>query len=692
MKDIRTVNIELIREGPPDNQLLSPLTRYLALCGNFPNSTFHVPYEHRRFLNRLKKLRYEEGTLNDPVARQAVLDEVAEDLARMLASIPGLQSSLPTDTCDGNLLTHINLVMSPAELALLPFEMAKVPTGFPGGEGNWLSLQTRLPIVLTRQIRSAVDPCGCWPTKPKILFVASRRGGSIPLEPHLDALLKAIQPWLGPLSNEDRKELDKISDTLAREQAILEKRVGKILTVLPNATLAQIEDLCSKTAFTHVHVLAHGKEDEKREGRPFGLAFGTDRNPETVDVVSGARFAAAIRPLRTEDSTPPAVVTVASCDSGNLSSMIVHNCASFAHELHQGGVPLVVASQFPLSFAGSIHMVEVLYDGLLWGNDPREVLHQLRSKLFALHAADTHDWASVIVYAALPEKIADQLEDTRYEQAKEAINAALGEVDEVIRGWQGSKSSGDPLQVEERIETLFKRTLAAKDRMPVKGAYETEGWGMKASTEKRQAQLLFHLGETWYAKDNREKAAEALDRSFGYLQAARGSYLEAVRQNLEKSDRPLRQKPSVHWVLVQHLSLDAVVGEEPGSLHEDRWFTARLSALTDLEAEKRETRAWAHGSLLELYLLALGLPLRSALIKPQEARKQALTSWHAMVSLADKPFIIASTRRQLLRYTDWWGHELFTASLTKKGIERAADWSPEGPLLTTIRELLAAAR
>ena len=44
--------------------------------------------------------------------------------------------------------------------------------------------------------------------------------------------------------------------------------------------------------------------------------------------------------------------------------------ASFAHALHQSGIPRVVASQFPLSVEGSVPLANALYKGLLWGEHP----------------------------------------------------------------------------------------------------------------------------------------------------------------------------------------------------------------------------------------------------------------------------------------------------------------------------------
>ena len=52
------VTAELLRAGPRHNQLLSPLTRYLGVCGDRPAGVVKVPYEHATFLNLLNELRY----------------------------------------------------------------------------------------------------------------------------------------------------------------------------------------------------------------------------------------------------------------------------------------------------------------------------------------------------------------------------------------------------------------------------------------------------------------------------------------------------------------------------------------------------------------------------------------------------------------------------------------------------------
>ena len=53
---MRTIRLELLRHGPPHNQLLSPLTDYLALCGDHPNTTLNFPLEHESLQVRLRAL------------------------------------------------------------------------------------------------------------------------------------------------------------------------------------------------------------------------------------------------------------------------------------------------------------------------------------------------------------------------------------------------------------------------------------------------------------------------------------------------------------------------------------------------------------------------------------------------------------------------------------------------------------
>lgn len=665
MSDVQSVTLEILRHGPPHNQLLSPLTEYLGLCGNHGAVSLHVPYEHQEFLARLASLRYQEPAAQDLASRNEVLTKTAKEMAEIFAGVPGLISGLCDGATGNGRLTHLRLVLSAAELAMLPFELAKVPPGCAGGEGNWLSLQTLAPVSVTRQVRTVSNASVRWPRRPRVLFVAAAPAGlQIPFEQHLQAILRAALPWVKPFDRGNGRALEQAS--------------SEILTVVPRATIEDVERLCSTGEYSHVHVLAHGIENSGERGRPFGLALHSRQGPDEIDIVSGARFATALRPLReagqdgrsARRATLPTVVTVASCDSGNIGS-VVHNGASFAHELHQNGVPFVVASQFPLSFQGSIHMAEVLYEDLLWGEDPRIALHRLRKKLYALNAS-THDWASLVAYGALPDDLDDQLEDVRYESAKRGIDRGMERLDEAIRlmaDWKGAPGDG-----RMQVDPLIKQVDVATARMPRTGGYETEGNGMVASTEKRKAEALYHASQ--HASD--EEKAKRQSESLKLLRNAMRYYKEAFHRNMMESRKIVRMRRSVHWVLCQYLSLRAILGEPFAREH---WGAALISSHVDLDLPDPETRAWAHGTLAELYLLLLAYQPEHVPEPSQAAEKNVLAHAEHVVSIAGRDsFAVLSTRRQFNRYVTWWGAEDFVARLKDAGIVRERAWGQAGGL------------
>ena len=88
MSEIRNVKLELLRHGPAHNQLFSPLTPYLALCGADGPVTINMPFEHRQLLNRLERLRYStEGKEIAAGQREAEVREMGE--AARSCSWPG---------------------------------------------------------------------------------------------------------------------------------------------------------------------------------------------------------------------------------------------------------------------------------------------------------------------------------------------------------------------------------------------------------------------------------------------------------------------------------------------------------------------------------------------------------------------------------------------------------------------------
>ncbi len=660
MNKQKVVELELLREGPPHNRLLSPNTSYLGLCGNYGAATIHVPWEHRSFLLRLSELRYPGLTKDNNVTsakRQEVINELAEDISRILGASPGLATGL-TDRRDAE-LTHLRMVVSAEELAMLPFELAKNIAGTPGGEENWLSIQTATPICLTRRVRNVNTSLESWPQENiKILFVASSAGGSIPFEQHLQILHKAIKPWLEPYAPDDKESLFKSTE--------------KVMTILLNASIEDVDQACRKQNYTHVHILAHGMEDNKREDKPFGLAMRDKSNPGKIDVVSGRRFSAALHPLKQHKG--PTVVTVASCDSAAISS-VIYTGASFAHDLHREGVPLVVASQFPLTFSGSITMVELLYGGLLWGDHPIKLLYELRRKLYAYKSNRNHDWASLVVYESLPENIDNTLLLLQYYQTKAACNLIFKRVEKLINDigklddydHKSKNCQNDDSRKTaccNTIKDLFSCLDHTSKRFPEDAKYQTEILGLHGSSEKRKAEAYFKLSRK--LKENNKKnesSSNELEDSLTALQSSIIFYSKAIDMEMT-SRKDSRTFGSLHWVATQYLSI-AMILRKP--FDAGLWYSARTAASTDIRVGNCNEIVWAHGSLAELYLIRYAYSNEEFSDNKDSDKNLAYKNiGHLLELVKDDVFQIKSTKQQLSRYKDWWLHKDFQKFLNKK--------------------------
>ena len=607
------VTLEILRHGKPHNQLLSPLTKYLALTGRREAVTVRVDMEHRDMLTYMRSLRY---SADDNALRQIQLGRLGTELGNILGAVPGLLSDL--SGCSGEELVHLRIISSAAELSLLPFELIDAPQGFPG-EGYPICLQFERPLVITREVRGAFGQRYDWPTRPRILFAAAAPPGvgSVPFEAHLLALTSAVI----------ETGAKKTSDVLVK--------------VLPQASLDDIRAACREQPFTHVHILAHGISYEASGQHRFGLALNGSSGTPPVDRVSAERLVSAIHPhAKTEREggwrSRPTVVSIASCDSGNQAQVIVPG-GSIAHALHIAGVPLVVASQFPLTKRGSVEMTETLYTGLLAGDDPRKVLHDVRHQLRA-ERGEHHDWASPVAYTSLPQNIEQQLNDTRYASAKRGIEAAMRRFDRVEE---------ESIEIED-IKLHLNRALRHAERMPGDGQYRTEAMGMRASTKKRASESLFKIaGRLSEPLEN-----DLLVRSIELLRSARGDYRKAAMDWMHRSTGP--EKAHLHWVLCQFLALEVILGRE---LDTSLWTIANTSAgMVAKYDEQEDQRAWALGTLVELALLRVSSDEEAA------AAEETLVLVDALVAMnvADR-FIYYSTERQLRRYVDWWGAPSFTA-------------------------------
>ncbi len=330
------------------------------------------------------------------------------------------------------------------------------------------------------------------------------------------------------------------------------------------------------------------------------------------------------------------------------------------HELHRFGIPLVVASQFPLDWEASTHLTETLYSDFLWGRNPLVGLYKLRSDLHSMFRS-THDWASLVIYESLPDDLDAELEELRYRQAKLAVEAALGEADREI-------ATGKTLDLARRKQ-LFKRVDVANSHLPRCGRFTIEALGLMGSSAKRRAQAEFNAGRELQARERYDRLRSCYD----LLDQACNDYEQAAR--IPNGPDHWRLS-SLHWVLTQMLSLGKVIGRKYALRN---WENAVRAAEFCLGHHDTSQQLWAHGSLAELYLLRLvkdfsHLPVEPSDLEPEFYGDEPTSfgdsaSHHAnqLIELARgrDPFFIQSTLRQFHRYCDWWGHPDFTAWLQR---------------------------
>lgn len=412
---MKTITLEIVREGPVSNQLVSSTTPYVALCENHPPVTFRLGFDHAEVLRWQRDLRYlrPRPTLPDGGIRHDSegIERATAAMTSLLASIPSLSSELGSVTdpawSEGGdqPLIHLRIVASALELAALPFECALAPAGY---RGAGRSLVRALGVSMTRENQRTPICFHTWKDRPRVLLVSPEDDPVVPLRAHAAALYKALRPHVG------------WDEEIVRE-------LGDYLTVRTRVTLDELATELGR-GYTHVHILAHGARDEDEIGRrEFKLHF-RDRNGKS-DLVGGARLAEALNPCA---GTPPSTLTLAVCDAGAVGDVLLP-AGSVAHQLHAAGFPLVVASQFPLTFAGSVVFTETFYERVLQGVDPRRALLCTRRALHTSCPA-SHDWASIVAFASIPPELERALEGGRENVAKSLAEVKLARV---LRGRRG---------------------------------------------------------------------------------------------------------------------------------------------------------------------------------------------------------------------------------------------------------------
>lgn len=590
MTGIESLKLEIMRPGPLYGQLLSRLTDYIALCDGVQADTFRVAFDHYELRADLDSLRYYVGAggaekiPND--LRAAAVERLSRRVETVLAQMVGFQTRVAEASSQAD-LSHLRLVLGGGELSLIPFELSSTPPGWRGA-GNQLSLRSRMPTVITRELR---DSCGLpmqWNRRPRILVCAASPDGfaPVPLKGHLLAIARAVRPWVDG-GTERGKSLG----------------IEDVVTVLENASLGAIEKATNDNEFTHVHFLCHGCALPNHGGRT-GMALCKAYSPAEADAVDAATLASVLW-CRRQDKCPPTLAVLATCDSANQNAVEVPG-ASFACELHQAGVPWVIAAQMPLTYGGSAVFAERFYRDLFQGIDPRYVLHRVRHVL----AADqqTHDWAALVAYASIPPDFAVQVRAFRIRQLRRFIDSAF----ERMRHQKDDALAARAAEGKLINEYLQQWEQALPPRSGRNNADWSEYFGMKGAVAKHKAEF----------ETDRDTQARLWGR-------AAQSYLDALKAQVGN-----------HWVAVQYLSIARVLDQQAES---GIFELAERAAAFDLTGGGQGERRWAVGSLLELALLSAG----------DKALDKECVEWAEELSrlVAPEDFELFSTRRQLERYT-----------------------------------------
>ena len=627
MRDIYTVRLELLRSGPAHNHLLSPLTPYVALCGNDGPVTITIPLEHRHLLNRLERLRYvSDNELISEGQRQAELIELGALLGRLLASVPALNAQLGPAAGGENALVHLQLVVWGSELALVPFEVVTAPDGFPGS-GLPLLTQGDVPVALTREVRRARPLPVEWDRSPRILFAWAEPPGvsRVPVREHLSALRRALEPWIAWRPTPELRVPE----------------VQQRLTVLHNATLGDIRHACSTTSFTHVHILAHGAERTEAGERRYGIALNRDHRQSAAEVVDGQALAQALR-ITSQDGrsvSRPIAVTLATCDSGAVGSPLTPG-GSIAHDLHAFGVPWVIASQLPMTVVGSVILTECWYSRILRGDDPRWVVHELRRRLNS-DSRTKHDWASLAVYAVTPPDLCAQVTAFRSRQTKASVEVLFDKAERMSDGEAGAFDIEPVKQIFVEIRQALARwgAEAPDGDKPEARRERAERIGLSAAAEKRIALLL---REHAPAGDLRQQAEKQADEAMTW---ARDFYQKAFAEDWTN-----------HWVLTQFLSLHAVHANRSGedAVLNDWWTVARSIAQQQSRDTDAASKAWAFATLAEIELLGFAFGKYAPGQAAEVTARVAEYCRTIAEIMGEDSFHVRATRRQFERYAKWW--------------------------------------
>ena len=611
---MRTLIIGIARTGDADNHLLSPDISYISMCGSYPEATFSINCRQQEFYEKAKLLRYTDGDPNTSAPAisffKKLITQIYTDLKYLLI-----------DDTDKTPL-HIRLITAPIELAQLPFEFGLNPKG---SNQIPLLLNTDRPITLTREVRQVTEATYNWPVKPRILFAWAQPSDAVPHNEHAVALLNLVKPLAKP-------------DPASPDP---EPKTGIYFTELSNASLQSLSKeidnaIAANQPYTHIHILVHGGNIADFTGIAFRLIFSDAGNEKQAVKVKGEDLTKAI----IRNNYAPAVVTLSACDSGNAGNVMLPS-GSLVQQLHNAGIPCVIASQFPLTQSGSVIMTKTLYSELINASDPRMALYKTRIAL----KDSFHDWASLIAYARFPENINEQLQKTSLKMLFDSMKTTTAWVDHVFKfndKITPEKKENIFKDLEEKLDGSIKRLSGFLKNSPtiesnLRAPDTAEHLGLLGSAYKRKAEYLFRLIEL-----QPESKEGLLTQSLEALKTAKDFYYAGFEAN-----------PASHWNAMQYLSLKAILD---GAIENDIWVVVKFMAKKEENnAIAEEDKVWSWGTLSELYMLRPLLPLNSSDVDISAALDNA-KNYITLMAGKDAGFNPQkeSTARQLERYIHWF--------------------------------------
>lgn len=556
---MKSHKVEYIRFDDLNTGILMGNKPYILSHGDFSSlREVRTPMGQIELLEELgDRLRYDSSAMIGKEDKWETIKKCSDQIRSLFIDC----DKIPED------ISHLEVYLNPSELALVPFELLLNDKGEPRFVSN-----NGKPLVLTRNFRRQVTKYVEMPKKPRVLYVHTKPNHKnylglpfpdVPYKNHEQSLRYALRHW--DLENQ--------------------------LTVLSDSTFEEFKNTIRKAEekndpFTYIHILAHGSllfDHKSPSNFEYGIAF---HSKEPLENAYRATSTHEIKTFFESLESLPYLVNYMICDSANFTNGTKPD-RNPVQATFRAGVPIVIGSQFPLSMKGSELISKELYKRLFRGGDIREILGDIRTKLYALDPADPHDWISLVSYVDLPQdyefqllmlKMAFQLVilNSIRKQSSRDDSDTLPTKDDFIRA---------KVQIEESIADLSAQVTEIEHQKSKEAAF-LENSGLLGSAYKRLAEIEF--------KESLVLNTDTKAKQKEHLQEAIKWYKKAADRNL-----------SHHWSLIQYISLKVVLEGKLKNNETDYWNATRLSALKEIELNdsKDQKSIWPYGTLLELYLL-----------------------------------------------------------------------------------------